>query len=257
MNQVTWQTQSLITRLRLNRPQALNALTEEMAVDFSLAVKRIAREKSKVVILESDGPAFCAGGDLEFIEKNRKRSAATLAPLMRRFYGSFLSLRSLPQVSIARIHGSAVGAGLCLALACDLRVVMLDAQLGFNFVRLGLNPGMGAWPLARAAFGDARARELLMTGRMFTGHEMMSWSAASASAATPAELEAVADDLARTVASGSFEALRILKTETNLREDLNPLLTHEARGQSRTFKGADLAEGLAALRERRSPTFPH
>lgn len=53
------------------------------------------------------------------------------------------------------------------------------------------------------------------------------------------------------------EALRILKTETNLREDLNPLLTHEARGQSRTFKGADLAEGLAALRERRSPTFPH
>jgi enoyl-CoA hydratase len=102
---------------------------------------------------------------------------------MRRFYGSFLSIRGLPQVTITKMQGSAVGAGLCLALATDLRVVCDDARLGFNFVRLGLNPGMAAWPLARFAFGDSRARELLFTGRFFTGRELFDWGAASARAA--------------------------------------------------------------------------
>ena len=255
MKTVSWSTDGAVTRLALNRPQALNAMSEEMASEFATAVKRVAREKSKVVILEGAGSAFCAGGDLAFIEENRRRKAAALVPLMRKFYGSFLSLRTLPQVTIAKIHGPAVGAGLCLALAADLRVVCDDARLGFNFVRLGLNPGMAAWPLARAAFGDARARELLFTGRFFAGRDLVSWGAASAHAATPAELDAVADELARTVAAGSGESLRILKAETRLADDLSPFLTHEARGQAKTFKGRDLAEGLAAVRERRPAVF--
>ena len=255
MNQVSWRTDGAVTRLTLNRPEALNAMSEAMAAEFAAAVKRVAREKSKVVILEGAGAAFCAGGDLAFIEKNRKRPAARLVPLMKKFYGSFLSLKGLPQVTIAKIHGPAVGAGLCLALAADLRVVCDDARLGLNFVRLGINPGMAAWPLARAAFGDARARELLFTGRFFSGRDLLAWGAASARAATPAELDAVADELARTVAAGSGESLRILKAETRLEGDLSPYLTHEARGQAKTFKGRDLLEGLAAVREKRAPRF--
>ena len=246
MTQVSWRTDGAITRLILNRPEALNALSESMAEEFSAAVKRVAREKSKVVVLEGAGKAFCAGGDLAFIEKNRTRPTASLAPLMRQFYGSFLSIRGLPQVTIANIHGSAVGAGLCLALACDMRVVAPDAKLGFNFVRLGLNPGMAAWPLARAAFGDARARELLFTGRFFTGQEMIDWGAAVAGA--PGELAGL-------TAGGSSEALRLLKAETSLGENLAPYLAHEARGQARTFKGPDVVEGVAAVRARRAPRF--
>lgn len=256
MAQVTWRTDGAVTRLRLDRPQALNALSEAMAAEFAAAVKKVAREKSKVVVLEGAGAAFCAGGDLEFIELNRRRPAAALVGLMRRFYGSFLSVRDLPQVTIAKVHGPAVGAGLCLALACDLRVVTLDAKLGFNFVRLGLNPGMAAWPLARAAFGDARARELLTTGRFFTGRDLLSWGAASGAAPLAGELDGVAEDLARTVAAGSGAALRLLKAETRLSDDLGPFTAHEARGQSLTFRGRDLGEGLAAVRERRAPRFP-
>ncbi|MFI5347290.1 MAG: enoyl-CoA hydratase/isomerase family protein [Elusimicrobiota bacterium] len=255
MPTVSWRTDEYVTRLTLNRPAALNALSEEMANEFVAAVKRVAREKSKVVILEGAGSAFCAGGDLAFIEKNRKRPAKALAPLMRKFYGSFLSVRDLPQVTIAKIQGPAVGAGLCLALATDLRVVCDDARLGFNFVRLGLNPGMGAWPLARAAFGDARARELLFTGRFFSGRDLLAWGAASAHAATAAELDAVAGDLACTVAGGSSDSLRILKAETRIADDLSLFLAHEARGQAVTFKGPDIVEGLAAVRERRAPRF--
>ena len=252
---VVWRTDGAVTRLTLNRPAALNALSEELAAEFAAATRRVARETSRVVVLEGAGSSFCAGGDLGFIEKNRRRPAAALAPLMRRFYGAFLSIRGLPQVTIAKVHGAAVGAGLCLALAADLRVAAEDARLGFNFVRLGLNPGMAAWPLARAAFGDARARDLLFTGRFFTGRDLFDWGAASALAAGAPGASEAADALARAVAAGSFESLRLLKEETRLGGDLAEFLAHEARGQARTFKGRDLAEGVAAVRERRAPSF--
>jgi enoyl-CoA hydratase len=239
--------------LTLNRPEALNALGEETAAEFAAAVKRVARERSKVVIMEGAGKSFSAGGDLAFIARNQKRSAAALAPLMRRFYGSFLSVRELPQVVVARVQGAAVGAGLCLALAADLRVAADDARLSFNFVRLGLNPGMAAWPLARAAFGGARARELLLSGRTFSGGDLAAWGAGAACA--PSELDARVDALAAEIAAGSGESLRILKAELRLGEDLSPFLAHEARGQARTFRGADLVEGLSAARERRAPRF--
>ncbi len=255
MSQVAWRTEGTVTRLTLNRPEALNALSEEMAAEFSAAVRRVAREQSKVVIVEGAGKAFCAGGDLAFIEKNRARPAPRLAPLMRRFYGSFLSIRTLPQVTIAAVQGPAVGAGLCLALAADLRAVSDDARLGFNFVKLGLNPGMAAWPLARAAFGDARARDLLFTGRFFSGRDLFDWGAASARATSSENLSGVAGELARAVAAGSSESLRLLKVETRLGEKLDAFLAHEARGQARMFKGRDIAEGIAAVRERRAPRF--
>ena len=252
---VSWRTDGSVSTLALERPEALNAMSEEMAKEFSTAVRRLAKEKSKVVVLMGRGPAFCAGGDLAFIEENRRRPSGTLAPLMRRFYGAFLSIRDLPQVTIAKVHGPAVGAGLCLAMACDLRVVCDDARLGFNFVRLGLNPGMAAWPLARAAFGDARARDLLFTGRFFTGKDLVAWGAASAHASRAVELDAVTERLVSHVAACSALSLRLLKSETRLAEDLSPFLAHEAKGQAKAFKGQDIAEGVAALRERRSPRF--
>ncbi len=253
MSLVSLRTDRSITTLRLERPQALNAMSEAMAREFAAAIKRAGREKSRVLVLEAAGRAFSAGGDLAFIEQNMKRPRASLANVMRRFYGSFLSIRELPQVTIAKIHGAAVGAGLCLALACDLRVVAADAKLGFNFVRLGLNPGMAAWPLARAAFGDARARELLFTGHLFSGREMRAWGGACASAKTRSELDGVCAELAGRIVSGSAESLRILKAETRIGGDLSSYLAHEAKGQAATFKGKDLIEGIAAIRQRREP----
>ncbi len=109
MSLVAWRTDGAVTRLTLNRPGSLNALSEEVAKEFAAAVERVARESSKVVLLEGAGSAFCAGGDLAFIEANRRRKPSSLVPLMRKFYGSFLSIRTLPQVTIAKIHGPAVG----------------------------------------------------------------------------------------------------------------------------------------------------
>ena len=252
---VRWKTDGLVTRLTLCRPQALNALGEEECAQFAAALTKIAREKSRVVILTGEGAAFSAGGDMAFIEKNRARPKALLPKLMRDFYSSFLDIRKLPQVTVARINGAAVGAGLCLALACDLRAALSSAKLALNFVRLGLNPGMAAWPLARNAFGDARARELLLTGRFFSGKDLHDWGAAAVSADTPEQLEEKTSTLARELAGRSWDAVKILKDEMRLGEDLNKFLALEARGQTQCFKGPDIAEGVAAVREKRAPRF--
>jgi enoyl-CoA hydratase/carnithine racemase len=250
MNTVAFATSGAVTTVTLKRPAALNAMSEDMAREFAACMKSVSREPSKVVVLEGEGTAFSAGGDLDFIEANRGRPKAKLPAIMRRFYSDFLSVRDLPQVTIAKIHGPAVGAGLCLALACDLRVALTTAKLGFNFVRLGINPGMAAWPLARAAFGDARARELLMTGHFFNGADLRAWGASSAASATLEELDRTCAAMAAEISESSGASLRILKAETRLRENLSPFLGHEARGQAETFLGPDLAAGLRKIRTR-------
>ncbi len=247
--------EGLVARLTLNRPDCLNALDWGLAGEFRGAVSRLSRSRARVVILSGAGRAFCAGGDLGFIEGNRRLPVKTLVPRMRRFYGSFLALRDVPQITIAQINGPAIGAGLCLALACDLRTVLTGARLAINFSRLGLAAGMGAWPLAKAALGDSRARELLMTGRDFTGAELHRWGAASLSCRSLRELERRTARLASAAASGSRQMLRALRAEIRLGEPLGEWLSYEARTQAASFKAPDLAEGLAALKERRPPRF--
>lgn len=252
---VTWTTDGGVTALKLNRPEALNALDEPLAEAFRDACAEIAREKSRVVVLTGEGRAFSAGGDLAFIEENRRRPKAKLPRLMRRFYGSFLALRELPQVTIAQINGPAVGAGLCLAFACDLRTTLADAKMGFNFVRLGLNPGLAAYPLAAAALGPGRARELILTGRFFTGGVLASWGGAVLAAQTEEELREETAKLAAEIAGHSPLALSLAKRELNLAVPLENFLRFEAEGQTQCFQSSELAEGLAALKERRAPRF--
>lgn len=256
MAHLEFETREGVTRLWLNRPETLNAMSEETAREFDRILKKVAKLKSRAVILSGRGTAFSAGGDLAFIEANMKRSRADLKKRMKRFYESFLAVRNLPQATIAEINGHAVGAGLCLAFACDLRFARADAKMGFNFVRLGLAPGLAAWPLAKAVLGDQRARELLLTGRFFTGRELASWGGAVEALELHAEVTASAEAAARAIAAGSPLALRHLKRELRLSDaHLAGYLKAEAEGQAECFGGAELREGVAAIREKRPPRF--
>lgn len=252
---VRWSTDGKVSRLWLCRPEALNPLGEEEARQFSEALTEIAKEKARVLIITGEGAGFSAGGDMAFIEKNRARTRKELPGVMKKFYSSFLALRGLPQVTIAQINGPAVGAGLCLALACDLRTTLSTSRLALSFTRLGLNPGMGAWPLARAAFGDARARDLLLTGRFFSGQDLYDWGAASLTSEKPDQLSELTLGLANEIAALSWAAVSVLKKEMALRESLDKYLSFEAEGQADCFKGPDIAEGVAAIRARRQPKF--
>jgi len=161
-------------------PERRNAMTEAMGRALASVVSRLGADESvRAVVLTGAGAAFSAGGDLAMLEdKARAGRAAPGGParranrdFMREFYGLFLSLRELPQPTVAALNGAAIGAGLAVALACDLRIAAREAKLGLNFTRLGIHPGMGStWTLPRLV-GPAHAADLLLTGRLVDGVE--------------------------------------------------------------------------------------
>lgn len=246
--------------LTLHDPERRNAMTEPMGDDLASTCAEVAGDPDvRAVVLTGTPPAFSAGGDLGMLEELGRRAreeAFDAAPFMRAFYGRFLAVRDLPQPVVAAINGHAVGAGLCVALACDLRIVAVEAKVGLNFSRLGLHPGMGGSWLLPHTLGAQRAARWLYTGRLFDG----ATAAADGLALEARPADEVLDAalaLAADIASASPVVVRQLKA-TLLRPagDLEGALDHEAAAQAVSYGTADLVEGLAAARERRDPAFP-
>jgi len=218
----------------------------------------------RAVVLTGAGRAFSAGGDLDMIERMAREGAADPGgatrernrEFMRRFYGLYLSVRKLPQPSVAALNGHAIGAGCCIALACDLRIAAREAKLGLNFTRLGIHPGMGAtWTLPRLV-GPAHAAELLLTGRLLDGAEAERIGLVNR-AVDGERLRDEALAVARAMADAAPLAVRGTKRALAHSPDasLDEQLDFEAREQALCYESADLQEGLAAARERRAPRF--
>lgn len=243
--------------LTLERPDKLNALTEELGKVFQQRVDELALNPAlRAVVLTGAGRAFSSGGDLAFLQARAASAAQENAERMRAFYRRYLSVRDLPVPCVAAVHGAAIGAGLCLAMACDIRVVEDDAQLGFTFVRLGLHPGMGATHLAARALGPEVAARLLLTGDVIGGQEAQRLGLALESVPSGEALpRALA--LARRMANAAPLALRATLRSLRLASEaeLERALWREADAQAHSYASEDLLEGIAALREKRPPRF--
>jgi enoyl-CoA hydratase len=255
-----------VVTLTLHNPARRNAMTQAMGEAFHTEVERLrGDERLRAVVLTGapEGGAFCAGGDLGMIGGHAERGAAApgdaraaARATMKRFYELFLSLRDLPCPTVAAINGHAIGAGLCITLACDLRIAARDAKLAFNFARLGIHPGMGAtWTLPRL-LGPARAAELLYTGRTLSGEEAAAVGLVGRAVARDEVLPA-ARALAAEIAASAPIPVRGIKRA--LRDspdrDLDAQLGFEAEQQALCYETADMQEGLAAAREKRPPRF--
>jgi enoyl-CoA hydratase len=172
------------------------------------------------------------------------------------FYRAWLSIRRLEVPTIAAVNGPAVGAGMCLALACDLRYAAASARLGAPFVRLGMHPGMAATYLLPNVVGEAHARDLLLTGRMVDAEESLRLGLVSRVFADDGFLDSVLE-----VASGiaSNAPIPTRYTTVALRDgghaDFESAVQWEALAQPITLATADLQEGIAASRDRREPRF--
>lgn len=245
-----------IARLTLDHPGKRNAMTLAMGDSFAEHVRTInARTDIGAVIVCGASGIFSGGGDLQMLDGLRQQSAAECISAMHRFYSGYLSVLDLTVPSIAAIEGAAVGAGLCLAFACDLRLVADDTKLAFNFVRLGLHPGMGGTFLAPHRLGPERAADLLYTGRRFDGREAVTIGAALRSMPA-AEVAAAANALASELAIGAPLAVRAMKENLSLdRKALALALTREAEAQAVSYASWDLGEGIKATLERRLPAF--
>ena len=253
-----------VATLTFNDPERRNAMTEAMGVAFAERTALLREEPDlRAVVPTGAGRAFSAGGDLDMIEARAKEGAErpvlarrAIRDTMRAFYQLFLSVRDLPCPTVAAVQGHAIGAGLCVALACDLRLVSREAKLGLNFTRLGLHPGMGAtWTLPRLV-GPALAAELLYTGRILDGEEAARIGLANRALAPDAVVEK-ARTLATEIAASAPLAVQGVKRALarSPGASLEDQLSFEAHEQAGDFTSRDVHAGLAAARERRDPEF--
>ncbi len=244
-----------VVMLTLALPERRNAMTEELTAAWAEAVSRLAGDRSvRAVVVTGEGTAFCAGGDLSWIDAGGAEVDA-LRTKMRAFYLTWLSIRDLEVPVIAAVNGPAIGAGLCLALACDLRYAAPTARFGAPFAALGMHPGMAASYLLPEAVGTPRAREMLYTGKIYGAEEAAEIGLING--VLPAER--LVDDVVATAAKvAGMAPVAMRLTKAALRHGPRSYIEAiewEAVAQPITMATADMREGLAAQGERRKPTF--
>lgn len=161
--------------ITLSDPGRLNALTVNMGESFTSAVAALtvaAKDQLiRAVVITGDGEAFSAGGDLNWLADRNKTSPFKNSSVMVDFYNRFLCIRNIGVPTIAAINGAAIGAGMCMTLACDIRIASSTAKLGFTFTKLGIHPGMGSSTLLPRLVGQEMASYLLLSGAVISGEE--------------------------------------------------------------------------------------
>eukprot|EP00842_Homolaphlyctis_polyrhiza_P000973 jgi/Hompol1/1877/HPOL_004978-RA len=212
----------------------------------------------RAVVLTGNGRAFSAGGDLAFLRKRTQTSPIVNAEIMRGFYNLFLTpVINLPVPVIAALNGHAVGAGFCLALACDLRIAATNAKMGLNFVRIGLTPGMGGSFTLPILAGPQVAARMILTGDLITAAEAETYGLVLKHT-IPERLKEESVELARRIASASPIAVR--QTVKTLRMRFHDgaferALQREADSQAIAYNSPDMVEGLDAIVQKRDPVF--
>ena len=246
-----------VARLVLDNPAQRNAMTDDMTRSWGLVLEHLAADRDvRVVVVTGEGTAFCSGGDPRWIASEPDASVDQLRTRMIAFYRAWLAIRRLEVPTIAAVNGPAVGAGLCLALACDLRYAASGARFSAPFVRLGMNPGMAATYLLPDVVGEANARELLLTGRVVDAEEALRLGLVSRLFADDAfadEVQAVADAIAATAPIASRYTTVALRGGGH--RDLEAAVQWEALAQPVTLATEDLQEGVLAAREKRPARF--
>jgi enoyl-CoA hydratase/carnithine racemase len=242
--------------LTLDLPERRNAMTAELTAAWTETLAHLGADTVRAVVVTGEGKAFCAGGDLSWIGESPDLSVADIRDRMLPFYRAWLAIRDLSAPTIAAVNGPAIGAGLCLALACDLRYAARGAVMSAPFVGLGMHAGMAATWLLPEAVGIPVARELLLTGRAVDADEALRIGLVN----SVSEPDALLDDVlavASRIAANAPVAVRL--TVAGLRSgghsSLEAALQYEALAQPVTFATSDLTEGLAAAKQRRKPTF--
>jgi 2-(1,2-epoxy-1,2-dihydrophenyl)acetyl-CoA isomerase len=242
-----------VATITLNRPESLNALNATMRAELLAAVKAAGRDDAiRAVVLTGEGRGFCSGADLRGGSDERDfRRVLTDAynPLIT-------AIRELPKPVIAAVNGVAAGAGVSLALACDLVYAADDARFIQAFVRIGLVPDSGSTRTLVRALGRHRAARLIFSGEPLSAAE--AHAAGLVAELAPADqLAAVAHAAAAKLAAAPTRAIALAKRAINHAEDalLAESLAMEAALQELAGRTEDHAEGIAAFGEKREPRF--
>ncbi|SFO67517.1 MULTISPECIES: enoyl-CoA hydratase/isomerase family protein [Actinomadura] len=243
--------------LTLNDPDRRNAMSDELTAAWKRTIAELRADTGlRCVVVTGAGSAFSSGGDLSWLADTGAVAVPPLRDRMLGFYRTWLAIRDLEVPTIAAVNGHAVGAGLCLALACDLRYAADDAKLLAPFTALGLHPGMAATWLFPEVAGLPLAREMLLAGRVLTGAEAAEQGLVNR-AFPRAGVLAETIGVAERIAGQAPIATRLTKVALSNggHPDMESALRWESLAQPVTMSSRDMLEGLAAQREKRSPNF--
>lgn len=241
--------------LTLHRPERKNAIPPTGWDELTGAFNAFEASERRVLVVTGAGGEFCAGADLAGDDLDLG-SAAANAERMRRVSRAAAALHRLGKPTIAAVDGVAVGAGMNLALGCDVVVATDRARFSEIFVERGLTIDFGGtWILPRLV-GLARAREIALTGRMVDASEALEMGMISR-VVSPVELEDVVEELAGRLAAGAALAQRAILTGLSRSSSMSfeQALAYEDQAQAMLLTSDDVAEGIRAFLERRPPRF--
>ncbi|HEV2175738.1 MAG TPA: enoyl-CoA hydratase-related protein [Terriglobia bacterium] len=246
-----------LATLTFSRPEKRNALSLEMIEELMAALAEAERSAARVVILTGAGKAFCSGMDLEALKamatespsaEAARESSRTMARMFRRIY-------EFPKPLIAAVNGAAIAGGCGIATLCDFTLAAPEAKFGYTEVRIGFIPAIVSVFLIRQV-GEKRARDLLLTGRIFGAEEARELGLVNE--VVPQEkLMSRARELAAQLIENSPNSLA--RTKRLLRErsaqELDRELDLAIEANARIRSTADFREGLAAFLEKRKPVW--
>jgi 2-(1,2-epoxy-1,2-dihydrophenyl)acetyl-CoA isomerase len=253
---VTFELHDDIALITLNRPDSFNAITAGLASEFVDAMERAGSE-SRAAVVTGAGKAFCAGADLAEIAEGYKANGPNLGSVLdNHFHPAVLSLLSSAVPTIAAINGAAAGAGMGLALGCDLRLMSTDSFLMSAFAGIGLAPDSGStWWLPHHV-GVSRALEITLTNRRVQAEEARDLGLCL----KVCEPDSLLDDaMAQAGALAELSTAALVDTRTLIRNasgaDFLSALQAERQAQHRLGLTAEHAEGVNAFLEKRKPDY--
>lgn len=251
-----------VATLTMNRPEARNALSSEMMAALSAAAPRLAADpKVRLVVVTGTGAAFCAGGDVKGFASGPK-AGAELPTFEERVHGLRTGMEfsrllyEMPKPTLAVIPGPAAGAGLSIALACDMRIAANEAKLTTAFSKIGASGDYGGSYFLTQLVGTAKARELYFTADVITGAEAAALGIVN-KAVPSAELPEAAAALIHRLANLPTAAIGYMKKNLGMAThgSLSEVMDAEAVGMVRTMMTDDHKASSIAFVEKRQPVF--
>jgi len=254
---ILFELQDNIARLTLNRPDKLNSFTEAMHLEVREALNLVKQNRTRVLLITGAGRAFCAGQDLADRQTKPGDNLVDLGDSIEKYYAPLVrTLRSLPLPVVAGVNGVAAGAGVSLALACDLVIATKSASFIQSFAKLGLIPDTGGTFFLPRLVGTARALGLALLGERLSAEQAASWGLIWRCVEDEA-FKGTIEELISTLATAPTKGLAYTKAAINSSIGLllDKQLDLERDYMRELGQGNDFREGVTAFLEKRAPNF--
>jgi len=257
MELIEYSTQTRIGYITLNRPDKRNALNSQLVSELQQAFGQAAADDHvKVIILKANGLVFCAGADLEYLQQLQKNTYEENVQDSAQLARLFETIYTLPKVVIARIQGHAIAGGCGLATVCDFSFSVPEAKFGYTEVKIGFIPAIVSYFLIHK-IGDARARELLLTGNLITAAQAQSYGLVNfvvEADALEARLATFADSLISQNSGQSMTWTKKLLAEIS-RQPLADAMVYAAQANAQARATEDCQRGIAAFLDKKEITW--